>query len=550
VNFIELFAGCGGLSLGLKSVGFDLVMANELSPMAAESYAYNFLDEDIEALARQRAPTALKTLWLGSRYPKDELARRRREDPRAYPSYKKGHGELDPDGSNLEGSLVVGSITELNKWLGDHGEVVARLRTAFGKGDLDLVSGGPPCQSFSLAGLRQRDCEKNTLPWEFAKFTESTQPKFVLLENVTGILKPFKVGSGDKFYAWFELATAFAGIGYYPLCLHVNAKYAGVAQNRQRFILIGVREDVYEELRSQFNACERELFRKVELFFESVRNREKVEVAALHCWDVENANDASLFAGSFLSPLVTYLGRKLVSAREAIDDIRWNSAHGYDDRHRDEYSRRLEEVFSGVLGACKGRLQNHDLRNNSDLVQRRFYLYQVLSQIENQDVRRNVVAILNGRSDVLSEETWCSLREFKFLRESGEQKRFRGKEDLLAFLERHRTKKQTQKALAAGLPAPATVSIPDDACHYDELRTLTVRELARLQSFPDRFVFRSKITTGGNLRSFEVPQYTQVGNAVPPLLGSALGEAIQDLLQRLKTGRRGLRAEAVKLLAA
>jgi len=51
VKYIELFAGCGGLSLGLKSVGYELVMANELSPMAAESYAYNFFDENLQEQA-------------------------------------------------------------------------------------------------------------------------------------------------------------------------------------------------------------------------------------------------------------------------------------------------------------------------------------------------------------------------------------------------------------------------------------------------------------------------------------------------------------------
>ena len=57
--------------------------------------------------------------------------------------------------------------------------------------------------------------------------------------------------------------------------------------------------------------------------------------------------------------------------------------------------------------------------------------------------------------------------------------------------------------------------------------------MARIQSFPDSFVFRSKVTTGGQQRKFEVPQYTQVGNAVPPLLGRALGLSLQNLIQRL-----------------
>jgi DNA (cytosine-5)-methyltransferase 1 len=62
---------------------------------------------------------------------------------------------------------------------------------------------------------------------------------------------------------------------------------------------------------------------------------------------------------------------------------------------------------------------------------------------------------------------------------------------------------------------------------------MTVRELARLQSFPDSFEFRSKETTGGLRRRFEVPQYTQVGNAVPPLLVKALGDHIMQLLEQI-----------------
>jgi DNA (cytosine-5)-methyltransferase 1 len=106
---------------------------------------------------------------------------------------------------------------------------------------------------------------------------------------------------------------------------------------------------------------------------------------------------------------------------------------------------------------------------------------------------------------------------------------------LVEYLKSHPTKKQTQKALKEDQPAPATLSIPDDACHYDidEIRTLTVREMARIQSFPDGFVFKSKVTTGGGQRKFEVPQYTQVGNAVPPLLGFALGVVINKLNERL-----------------
>jgi DNA (cytosine-5)-methyltransferase 1 len=74
------------------------------------------------------------------------------------------------------------------------------------------------------------------------------------------------------------------------------------------------------------------------------------------------------------------------------------------------------------------------------------------------------------------------------------------------------------------------VTIPDDFVHPYEDRVMTVRELARLQSFPDSFTFHGKVTTGGKQRKDEVPQYTQVGNAVPPLLAKAIGVRLRDLL--------------------
>ena len=94
------------------------------------------------------------------------------------------------------------------------------------------------------------------------------------------------------------------------------------------------------------------------------------------------------------------------------------------------------------------------------------------------------------------------------------------------------TRKHSQRALRADQPSPTVLSLPDDFVHYAEPRTLTVREMARIQSFPDSFVFHSKETTGAARRRFEVPQYTQVGNAVPPLLARAMGLHLIAVLQR------------------
>ena len=89
--------------------------------------------------------------------------------------------------------------------------------------------------------------------------------------------------------------------------------------------------------------------------------------------------------------------------------------------------------------------------------------------------------------------------------------------------------------LAKDLQAPTVTSIPDELIHYKEPRILTVREQARIQSFPDWFKFKGKYTSGGKRRKQEVPRYTQVGNAVPPLFAEQLGIAILEVLSKNET---------------
>jgi DNA (cytosine-5)-methyltransferase 1 len=525
LNYIELFAGCGGLSLGLKSAGFELIFANELSPMAAETYSLNFLNEDLESLSKSKSKKPQRTLWLSSNYQKSDLKFRLREDPRTFPSIGHGFTDISKNISDLEGSLLVGSIVDLNVLLDQEPELLNSIRITPNRTGVDLVSGGPPCQSFSMAGLRRKDCEKNSLPWEFVKFVQSIKPRIALLENVTGILRPFKDESGKKYYAWFEIAKAFAQIGYIPLCLHVNAKFAGVPQNRPRFILIAVREDFYESITHTFNDPEITLFSKSVEFFYRTKKDTDLSVDSLNYHDLVRANDRALFENSFLSPLVSRTER-WTSVSDAIDDLRKNNTNS-------PFARMLSTTFGQTL---KQRpLSNHVLRANSSLVKRRFRIYQVL-QLLDSPAQKSIQSALKGESSLISDHAWEQISHHDFLDESGQFEFFQSKNEFSLFLSRHQTKKQTQKALVAEMPAPAALSIPDDACHYhhDELRTLTVREMARIQSFPDSFEFRSKTTTGGKMRQFEVPQYTQVGNAVPPVLARALAESIADLLSRAR----------------
>lgn len=91
--------------------------------------------------------------------------------------------------------------------------------------------------------------------------------------------------------------------------------------------------------------------------------------------------------------------------------------------------------------------------------------------------------------------------------------------------------KRNYNVLKAEKQSPTVLTIPDDYVHYNSPRSLTVREMARLQSFDDSFVFQGKRSTGGNKRKFEVPQYTLVGNAVPPLMARAVA---MEILKNIK----------------
>lgn len=91
-------------------------------------------------------------------------------------------------------------------------------------------------------------------------------------------------------------------------------------------------------------------------------------------------------------------------------------------------------------------------------------------------------------------------------------------------------KKRSVIVLKENSVCTTITSVPDDFVHYCEPRIPTVRELARIQSFPDWYSFRGNYTTGGNRRKTEVPRYTQVANAVPPLFAEQIGLVLKELI--------------------
>lgn len=522
---IELFAGCGGMTLGLEAAGFNLYFANELSPMAGETFAQNILNENLEEFSLLGKPSK-NTLWIKSQFKKTELIKRLRENPVEAKNFDIS--DLDKN-IELQNKLLIGDIDELLKWLSVNKSILNKIK----KEEITLLSGGPPCQSFSLAGKRERQNVKNLLPLSFAKFAGLIKPQFVLLENVKGITAPF-TENGKKFYAWYEVAKAFVLQGYVPICMMVNSKYFGVAQNRPRFILLAIRKNLAQQL---FKKVNNQPLKEGLDFYTYVKknksNLETIEINKLKCYDIEN--DKTIFNG-FLFPKIINSNQKFVSALEAIDDLK-ESNKKLCIKSDTPYLEFLNKVFNTEKPKINQYISNHEERKHTYNVRSRFRLYQIVNSFENENKKIAIQALLGkeleqNEIESLTKEFFNHEVYYKEGNNISHNKKLKSSEEIKNYFSAIATKKHSQRALKENEPAPAQLTVPDDLCHYDkeQLRTLTVREMARFQSFPDTFIFKSKITTGGKNRKFEVPQYTQVGNAVPPLLAKSLGDVVLNIL--------------------
>lgn len=502
-TYVELFAGCGGLSLGLESKGWSLELANELSPMASETFAYNHLGWS-QALDASGTPVA-NVEDLNS------------VDAKLW----------------LQTKLVVGDVVTLVDQLRERPELLERLD------GVDLISGGPPCQGFSMAGKRVERDQKNRLPYAFVDLVELVQPRMLVLENVEGITRAFKHDGGSR-VPWVEIAKAFAQVGYAPIAFLLNAKFFGVPQSRPRFIMIGVRKDQEEQVLMKLEAGSAEAKKVYSRAFSFVKDHNvPIEVITM---DGELGELQKRFCEANLFPEMT---SHLVTVKEAIEDLKCNGVlekggvTPYSKKKLSPYVAGLNRVFHDALHTPHNELvglRNHELRKHQSHIRLRFRLSQIAAA-GGGDKQKELSSVIAGRAELSSELLsllWEGLSDSKEL--VHEDLDIHSPEELELYLPRIRSKKQIQRPLNADRPAPAQLTIPDDLCHYDSSvpRVLTVREMARIQSFPDGFVFRSKATTGGGNRKNEVPQYTQVGNAVPPLLGRAIASLAQRLLSSEK----------------
>ena len=452
-TFVDLFAGAGGLSLGLHAAGFTPLLAVENSPLAAETYFRNLIGDSSEA-------------WLA------HLAR--------------------PKHEQIRGGLVVGTTAS----------VLGRTLRRSLPSQVDLLAGGPPCQGFSLAGLRDPHDRRNELPFEFLDFVHLLRPRAVMIENVLGIGLSFS-RKPDQEPALVQLGRALVQLGYLAEILYVNARHFGVAQNRPRVMVVGLRQ---ADARRWFG-----------------RTPSREPPAEWH----SARPTPSLFA-----PCVC---TDEVPACAVLGDLNDTGYALGPDEYPSELGPALALRLSTQTASPFGRpthLMNHVLRRHSPATEDRFRLIQ---KLHSHGMRGNPFEIAARYEDpgsgIEAVARWLeSGTQLSAFETAGPKPSELSTFALAARIYALRSRKHSQRLINPGLPSPTVVTLPDDLVHYASPRVPTVRELARLQSFPDSFVFHGKETTGGEGRAHQVPQFSQVGNAVPPLLAKAVASRLKNLL--------------------
>jgi DNA (cytosine-5)-methyltransferase 1 len=133
----------------------------------------------------------------------------------------------------------------VQEWQGDIADLSVEecLRiTGLQPGQLDVLDGSPPCQGFSTAGKRKMDDGRNQLFREYIRLLRGLQPKVLIMENVSGMVK------GKMKLIFVEILKELKASGYHVSARLMNAMYFGVPQSRQRMIFIGVREDLWNSI--------------------------------------------------------------------------------------------------------------------------------------------------------------------------------------------------------------------------------------------------------------------------------------------------------------
>ena len=403
-TYIDLFAGCGGLSLGLYNSGqWKGTFAVEKSPDAFKTLEYNLIKYNTHF-----------------------------EWPNWLPQ----------------------SNHDINDVINNYQKELKSLR-----GKIDMVAGGPPCQGFSTAGRRVENDTRNKLIKSYIKFIWLVQPKVIFFENVKGFTQKFdknkikgKVYSNYVRNALIRGSKKFDSKGYDVHGRLIDFSEYGVPQKRTRYILVGVRKDISNKISPK-------------QFFEQIKNNKRVFLANKGIGLTNNLEDA-------------------------ISDL-----------------LRIEETVSPDTKAFKVGLYNKPNSNYQKLMKGK-----ICNEIPDSH------RFANHSND--------TIKKFQFILKFAEKNKTLSSE----VKKRFKLKKRTVIPLSGDLPTPTITTLPDDYIHYCEPRIFTVREYARIQSFNDWYEFKGKYTTGGKRRTQEVPRYSQIGNAIPPLFGEQAGLVLNSIL--------------------
>ncbi|MEY4963814.1 MAG: hypothetical protein RLZZ323_1133 [Bacteroidota bacterium] len=403
-TYIDLFAGCGGLSLGLYNTGlWKGLFAVEKSPDAFETFSHNL----IENREHFNWPE-----WLP----------------------KSNH--------------------DINEIIKNYPEELRNLR-----GQIDLVAGGPPCQGFSTAGKRIENDSRNKLIKSYINFIRLVQPKVIFFENVKGFTQKFDKNKiqGKVYSEYVKSALEYTPndgnyLGYKVEGRLIDFSEFGVPQKRTRFILVGIRKDIANKTNPI-------------AFFDSIRNeREKFLI------------NKGIGLTNSLEDAISDLLRK----NETISPDTNSFMAGLYNKPQSNYQKLLKGDYSEMIP------DSHRFAKHSALTIEKF-----------EYILKNA-----AKNKTLSDD----------------------------IKEKFNLKKRTIIPLSGSTPTPTITTLPDDYIHYCEPRIFTVREYARIQSFNDWYEFKGKYTTGGNRRTQEVPRYSQIGNAIPPLFGEQAGLILNTII--------------------
>jgi DNA (cytosine-5)-methyltransferase 1 len=409
MNFIDLFAGAGGLSEGFIRQGFEPVAHIEMDAYAAQTLktraAYYYLKENGRLDVYHR--------YLKNLITRDEFYQE------VYPKVLKT--VLNREISNQSIDEIFQTIDESL----ENKEASA----------VDVLIGGPPCQAYSLVG-RARDPynkehdPRNYLYQQYVKFLEKYKPKLFVFENVPGILT---AGKGKLFE---DVKRIMDEAGYDIEARILDASMFGVLQKRRRVILIG--------------------------------------------W----VKGTGLFYPDFNNYDHKYLVSDILNDMPALQP-----------------GETKDFIYSGYPSDY---LRKHGIRSDDDI------LVQHISRPHNNHDREIYK---------LAIEQWD--KEKKRLKYTDVPEKDRTHNNITAFLDRF-------KVVARDLSYSHTVvaHIAKDGHYYihpdiKQLRSLSVREAARIQSFPDNFFFEGPRTA----------MFTQIGNAVPPLMAESVAEKIRQMLE-------------------